>query len=210
MVSKEALPGRADSTLPIGQKKKDEIHVVKIKRIPYGFFERQLWEYFTQFGRVKRVRVARSLKTGNFKGWAYVGFANKEVAEIAAETMNGYLMFEKRLSCHLMDPSKVPKSMKSGPRYVAPPHMRGRAKKEALRRNKNKDVVKEEKAKGRREAAFKSRLDKLKALGIDYDCDTLLPSKTASSTVKCGTERAEKKVKDKSKTSKKRLKKVRD
>ncbi|KAE9417046.1 hypothetical protein Angca_003161, partial [Angiostrongylus cantonensis] len=118
------------------RKKKDEnLHVVKIKGIPYGFFEKQLWEYFTQFGKVVRVRVSRSLKTGNFKGWAFVGFADKEVAEIAAETMNGYLMFEKRLSCHLMDPNKVPKSMKSGPRYIAPPHMRGRAKRDAFRRN---------------------------------------------------------------------------
>uniref|UniRef100_A0A0K0DG19 RRM domain-containing protein n=1 Tax=Angiostrongylus cantonensis TaxID=6313 RepID=A0A0K0DG19_ANGCA len=123
------------------------------------------------------------LKTGNFKGWAFVGFADKEVAEIAAETMNGYLMFEKRLSCHvrsnfhliascltfmydcpvftnvrkdiflqlivfqLMDPNKVPKSMKSGPRYVAPPHMRGRAKRDAFRRNKCKSVLQEERAK---------------------------------------------------------------
>ncbi|VDM57701.1 unnamed protein product, partial [Angiostrongylus costaricensis] len=69
-------------------------------RIENDVFQ-QLWEYFTQFGKVVRVRVSRSLKTGNFKGWAYVGFADKEVAEIAAETMNGYLMFEKRLSCRV-------------------------------------------------------------------------------------------------------------
>ncbi|EPB75876.1 hypothetical protein ANCCEY_05036 [Ancylostoma ceylanicum] len=148
----------------------------------------QLWEYFTQFGKVVRVRVARSLKTGNHKGWAYVGFEDKEVAEIAAETMDGYLMFEKRLSCHesqgkfqIMDPKKVPRSMKSGPRYLAPPHMKGRAKKEALRRNKTKTADQEEKSKARREAAQKRRSDKLKILGVDYGFGST-PSSTSSAT----------------------------
>ncbi|KJH41712.1 hypothetical protein DICVIV_12306 [Dictyocaulus viviparus] len=155
------------------ENKEKEIHVMKIKRIPYGFFEKQLWEYFTQFGKVVRVRVARSVKTGNFKGWAYVGFADKDVAEIAVETMNGYLMFEKRLSCRLMDPKDIPKSMKSGPRLVPPPRMLERAKKHALLQNKTKTSMMENKAKVRRKTAYKRRLNKLRALDIDYDCDTV-------------------------------------
>ncbi|CAJ0597874.1 unnamed protein product [Cylicocyclus nassatus] len=151
------------------EKKEQTLHVVKIKRIPYGLFEKQLWEYFTQFGKVIRVRVARSVKTGNHKGWAYVGFEDKEVAEIAAETMDGYLMFEKRLSCHVMDPKDVPRSMKSGSRYLAPPHLRGKAKKEALLRNTAKPQEQEEKSKSRREASQKKQSNKLKRLGIVYD-----------------------------------------
>ncbi|KIH50795.1 hypothetical protein ANCDUO_19123, partial [Ancylostoma duodenale] len=142
----------------------------------------QLWEYFTQFGKVVRVRVARSLKTGNHKGWAYVGFEDKEVAEIAAETMDGYLMFEKRLSCHLMDPKKVPRSMKSGPRYLAPPHMKGRAKKEALRRNKTKTADQEEKSKTKSTA--KSAIEKSEDKKPDQSEATNAPVK-AQKAVRC-------------------------
>ncbi|VDN28871.1 unnamed protein product [Cylicostephanus goldi] len=149
-MTKRALENKNAQTIgaiKTPEKKEQSLHVVKIKRIPYGLFEKQLWEYFTQFGKVIRVRVARSVKTGNHKGWAYVGFEDKEVAEIAAETMDGYLMFEKRLSCHVMDPKDVPRSMKSGPRYLAPPHLRGKAKKEALLRNTAKPSEQEERNK---------------------------------------------------------------
>ncbi|VDL66706.1 unnamed protein product [Nippostrongylus brasiliensis] len=153
MISKSAAAAEATKSTGKDRKKKKNakkaksLHVIKLKRIPYGLFEKQLWEYFTQFGKVVRVRVARSLKTGNHKGWAYIGFDDKDVAEIAAETMNGYLMFEKRLGCKVMDPKNIPKCMKSGPRYLAPPHMRGRAKKEAVKRNKVKTDEQEEASK---------------------------------------------------------------
>lgn len=38
-------------------------------------------------------------QTGNHKGWAFVLFTDSEVAQLAAEAMDGYLMFEKRLEC---------------------------------------------------------------------------------------------------------------
>ncbi|KAK5968228.1 RRM domain-containing protein [Trichostrongylus colubriformis] len=151
----------------------------------------QLWEYFTQFGKVVRVRVARNVKTGNHKGWAYVGFEDKDVAEIAAETMNGYLMFEKRLSCHVMAPEKIPKSMKSGPRYVAPPHMRGRAKRDALKRNKDKTKEQERKSEARRKAAQKRKLDKLKNLGIEYELDSISTSSKADTSEMKKVEKSE-------------------
>lgn len=40
-----------------------------------------------------------SLQTGACKGFAFVEFACDEVAKIAAETMNNYLMFNKLLKC---------------------------------------------------------------------------------------------------------------
>lgn len=41
------------------------------------------------------------IQTGNAKGWAYILFANSDVAQIAAEAMDGYLMYEKRLTCKI-------------------------------------------------------------------------------------------------------------
>lgn len=42
--------------------------VCYIGHLPHGFFEDQMTGFFSQFGDVERLRVARSKKTGNSKG----------------------------------------------------------------------------------------------------------------------------------------------
>jgi len=84
---------------------------VKLSRIPFGFFEKEMWKYFSQFGRVQRLKLFRSKKTGNSKGFAYIQFAHESVAKIVSETMNNYLMFDKLLKCQLIPGSKVLRSM---------------------------------------------------------------------------------------------------
>lgn len=37
-------------------------NVIRLSNIPYGFFEKELLGYFSQFGRIKRVRVVRNKK----------------------------------------------------------------------------------------------------------------------------------------------------
>lgn len=54
-------------------------------------------KYFKQFGKVTNAKVCRSRITGNSKGFGYVEFKEAEVAKIAADTMNNYLMFKKRI-----------------------------------------------------------------------------------------------------------------
>lgn len=34
--------------------------ILKLEHVPYGFFEKELFGYFSQFGHVVRVRVPRS------------------------------------------------------------------------------------------------------------------------------------------------------
>lgn len=80
--------------------------VVLIQNLPKGFFEDQLKQYFTQYGRVTRLRVARSEITGGSKGFAYIEFKYPEVAKVAAEAMNGYLMFRQRLKTVYIPPDK--------------------------------------------------------------------------------------------------------
>ncbi|PAV72157.1 hypothetical protein WR25_00008 isoform A [Diploscapter pachys] len=143
------------------------IYVLKISSIPYGFFEKQLLKYFLQFGQVIRVRVSRNKKTGNHRGWAYVGFDDKTVAEIAAETMDGYLMFNKRLSCRVMD--APPLCMKSGPRLVSVPSKRGTTIKDAKKRLKQQTEQNETKAQKRRSKSLEAAQLRLKAAGIEYD-----------------------------------------
>lgn len=82
---------------------KDRKGIVFLKNLPHGFFEEQLKKYFEQFGNVTRVRLARSKTTGNSKGYAFVEFEYPEVAAVAAETMDNYLMFK-----HIVKASYIP------------------------------------------------------------------------------------------------------
>lgn len=80
--------------------------VVLIQNLPKGFFETQLKKYFSQYGLVTRLRLARSERTGGSKGYAYVEFKYPDVAQVAAESMNGYLMFRQRLTTVYIPPDQ--------------------------------------------------------------------------------------------------------
>jgi nucleolar protein 15 len=78
-----------------------------IGHIPHGFYEKEMKGYFSQFGKVKRIRLARSKATGKYKGYGFLEFESESVAKIAADTMNNYLMFNKILKCHLIPKEKL-------------------------------------------------------------------------------------------------------
>lgn len=122
---------------------------VVVKHIPFGFFEKELLNYFLQFGTVQRVRVARNKKTGNHKGWAFVLFTNYEVAQLAAEAMDGYLMFEKRLECKVIKNKDFPSCLRKGPRIIPPPLKNATRKRHAKKLNKIQSGWCEEAAKKR-------------------------------------------------------------
>ncbi|GFX95724.1 MKI67 FHA domain-interacting nucleolar phosphoprotein-like [Trichonephila clavipes] len=81
--------------------------VIYIGHIPHGFYEKEMKAYFSQFGKIRRLRVARSKKTGKAKGYAFIEFDSESVAKIAAEAMNNYLFFEKLLKCEFVPADKV-------------------------------------------------------------------------------------------------------
>ncbi|KAM5153252.1 MKI67 FHA domain-interacting nucleolar phosphoprotein [Mantella aurantiaca] len=81
--------------------------VLYIGHIPHLLYEPQLKEYFSQFGTVTRLRLSRSKKTGNSKGYAYIEYECDEVAKIVADTMNNYLFCERLLKCEFVPPEKV-------------------------------------------------------------------------------------------------------
>ncbi|XP_040214213.1 MKI67 FHA domain-interacting nucleolar phosphoprotein isoform X3 [Rana temporaria] len=81
--------------------------IIYIGHIPRLLFEPQLKEYFSQFGTVTRLRLSRSKKTGNHKGYAYIEFECEEVAKIVADTMNNYLFCERLLKCEFVPLEKV-------------------------------------------------------------------------------------------------------
>ena len=77
--------------------------VIYIGHLPWGFEENALKKYFNQFGEITRLIVPRSKKSGRTHGYAFIEFKNYEVAEIAANTMNNYLLFDRILKCNIIE-----------------------------------------------------------------------------------------------------------
>ncbi|XP_029314217.1 MKI67 FHA domain-interacting nucleolar phosphoprotein [Cottoperca gobio] len=139
--------------------------VVYVSHLPHGLFEPQLKSYFEQFGKVLRLRLSRSKKTGGSKGYAFIEFDCDEVAKIVAETMNNYLMGERLIKCHVIPPEKVHEKLFVGsqrefkkPSYPAVTRYNKTHTEEEVTKLKDKLL--------RKEAKLRKRLA---AHGIDYD-----------------------------------------
>ncbi|GAB2233625.1 hypothetical protein Droror1_Dr00002851 [Drosera rotundifolia] len=81
--------------------------VLYIGRIPHGFYEDEMRGFFKQFGRIKRLRIARNRKTGRSKHYGFIEFEYPEVVKIVAESMHNYLLFEHMLQVQLVPPERV-------------------------------------------------------------------------------------------------------
>ncbi|KPL93591.1 RNA-binding protein-like protein 1 [Sarcoptes scabiei] len=77
----------------------NERGVMMIKNFPHGFYEKEMYKYFSQFGKITRLKIIRSRKTGKPKNYGFIEFRFRDVAKIAAETMNNYLMFDHIVKC---------------------------------------------------------------------------------------------------------------
>jgi len=86
---------------------KGETGVIYIGHLPWGFDEKGVKKYFEQFGTITRIMLPRSSKSGRVKGYGFVEFDTMEVAEVAAKTMNNYILFDRMLICNVVsDTSK--------------------------------------------------------------------------------------------------------
>ncbi|XP_031725869.1 MKI67 FHA domain-interacting nucleolar phosphoprotein isoform X2 [Anarrhichthys ocellatus] len=154
--------------------------VVYVGHLPHGLFEPQLKSYFEQFGKVLRLRLSRSKKTGGSKGYAFIEFDCDEVAKIVAETMNNYLMGERLIKCHLVAPEKVHEKLFVGSqREFKKPSLPAVAR--YNKTHTEEEVTKMKDKLLRKEAKLRKRLA---AHGIDYDFPgfaTQVPQKKKSS-----------------------------
>eukprot|EP00960_Hanusia_phi_P069400 767083-Hanusia_phi.AAC.8 len=55
--------------------------VIYVGHIPRGFYKEQQYQFFSQYGKVTRVRLARNKKTGAYKGYGWVEFDDAAVAD---------------------------------------------------------------------------------------------------------------------------------
>lgn len=148
--------------------------VIYIGHIPHGFYEDQMREYFSQFGKVTRIRLSRNKKTGKSKHYAFVEFGNAEVAEIAAQTMNGYMMFTQRLDTHIMKEEDLHPELFKGANQKFKALPRQRLERERLALPKSAEQAKKnlDRLQGRDE----KRRRKLEEAGIEYEFEGFVPA----------------------------------
>ncbi|CAI6095324.1 unnamed protein product [Clonostachys chloroleuca] len=79
-----------------------EAGIIYVGRIPHGFYEHEMKQYFSQFGTVTQIRLSRNKKTGASKHFAFIEFAEASTAEIVAKTMDNYLLFGHILKCKVL------------------------------------------------------------------------------------------------------------
>ncbi|KAK3321040.1 hypothetical protein B0T19DRAFT_403633 [Cercophora scortea] len=145
--------------------------VVYLGSIPHGFYEHQIRDYFSQFGAITKLRVVRSKKTGASRHRAFLEFADAEVADIAARTMDKYLLFGHILQAKVVPTGQVHPNLFKGcnRRFKAVPwnKMAGKQLERALPESKwQGKITKEE----QRRAA---RAEKLKEIGYEFEAPAL-------------------------------------
>lgn len=160
--------------LPTAQKNKTEKKTKKrgilyIGRLPQGFEEAEIEKYFKQFGNIVNVRVARNKKTGNSKHYGFLEFDSFEVAEIAQETMNNYLIFNHILKCQLIGEEEESEKIKelfknSDKKFKKIPWVHI-----AKRKFENRTAKQYKELQAKHDNKKKQRMEKLKQAGISFD-----------------------------------------
>lgn len=150
--------------------------VVYLGHIPHGFYEEQMKGFFSQFGTVSRLRLARNRKTGRSKHFAFIEFEHREVAEVVAKAMHGYLLYSKILECRVLKPEEVHAKTFSV-RPVNPNRPIDQLRNSERKRfNQPRSAEQLEKLAGRRSAKARQRERQWAKAGIDYDFEGVSPA----------------------------------
>lgn len=154
-----------------GKGGKEDKGVVYIGRIPHGFYERQMHEYFGQFGDISRLRLSRNKKTGQSKHFAFIEFADESTAEYVVKSMNNYLLFGHLLKCRIVPNAQVHDDLfkGAGKRYKAIPSNKIEANKLKKPLSEGEWATKISIENSKRAQKAK----KLSALGYDFDAPQL-------------------------------------
>lgn len=138
---------------------------IYLGHIPPGFFELEMKRFFSQFGRVTRLRLSRSKHTGRSKGYAFIEFELEEVAKVVAETMNNYLFYERLLKCEFLEPERVHPATFYGANRIFTKPIRF----EVLRYNKEKNKLQLQRMCSKLLSKPRRLRKKMATHGINYD-----------------------------------------
>ena len=99
----------------------NESTVIYLGHIPHGFYERQMYTFFGQFGKVSKVKLFRNPKTKKSRGYAYLKFELPEVASEVSAAMNGYFLQDRKLKCEIVPLDRQHEGMFLPPKKSALP-----------------------------------------------------------------------------------------
>lgn len=155
------------------QQKEQRRGVICVKHIPHGFYEEEMKKYFSQFGTVTNLRLSRSGKTGGSRGYAFIEFLSEDVAKIVADTMDGYLFFNKILKCHVIPRERVHEGLFRHFRYPFP------LRKEVVRtvHNRRRTAESEKRSAHRRLATLERTKAQLRKMGVRCNFVPEVPTK---------------------------------
>mmetsp|Transcript_21033 Transcript_21033/g.30380 ORF Transcript_21033/g.30380 Transcript_21033/m.30380 type:complete len:177 (-) Transcript_21033:78-608(-) len=140
----------------------DDSCVVYLGHIAHGFYETELRKFFSQFGKVKRLKLFRNKKTLASRGHAFIEFENSSTAETVAEALDGYFLSDRQLVCHVVPTSKHHEGMFLPPK----PQATTEESEESAPVGDENEVS--EKTISRATRRQKQKQERLKELGIDY------------------------------------------
>ena len=148
---------------------------VYLGRIPHGFYEHEMRQYFKQFGDITQLRLSRNRKTGNSKHYAFIQFASADVAEIVSKTMDSYLLFGHILKCKVVPEEQVHASLWEGAnkRFKKVPWN----KMEGRKLNAGLDEAGWEKRNETETKRREEKKEKLKAIGYEFEAPKLKSAK---------------------------------
>ncbi|KAH0466574.1 hypothetical protein IEQ34_003812 [Dendrobium chrysotoxum] len=211
------LEGVQTTKLP-EEEEEDKATVLYIGHIPHGFYEEQMegeannfvkaffgicsvilcssvscWNitgFFKQFGKVKRLRIARNRKTGKSKHYGFLEFENPAVAKVVANEIHNYLLFEHNLQIHLIPSEKIHPKLWKGVGKTHVPHRW--IEMERKRHNKERTTKEYQSlVQGilKRDAKRRKRI---KDAGIEYECPGFVGNiQTANKKIKFADEEEE-------------------
>lgn len=141
--------------------------VLYVAHLPWGTNEALIKKYFEQFGTISRFILPRSKHTGRIKGYSFIEYESMEIAKIAANTMNNFILFDRIIKCDVIsDKSRYNKIFRRWKRqykffnkynrFVTERNKKKSAKE--LKENVERYIEKENK-----------KREKLQELGINYD-----------------------------------------
>lgn len=152
-------------------KKDDKPGVVYVGRIPHGFYEHEMKEYFKQFGPILKIRLSRNKKTGASRHIAWIQFESSTVAEIVAKTMDNYLLFNHILKVKVVPDEQLSANIWKGAnkRFKKIPWNRMEARKLAEAQPEHVWEKRNEREQRKRD----KKAEKMKAIGYEFEVPKL-------------------------------------
>ncbi|KAI7351004.1 hypothetical protein KC320_g5239 [Hortaea werneckii] len=141
--------------------------IIYIGRLPHGFYEPQLRGYFSQFGEILHLRLARNRKSGKSQHYAFIEFASLAVAEIVAKSMDKYLMFGHILQVRIVPREQVKENIFDGATRRRKPVPRNRLEGRKLSHGREREVW--DRKVEREEKRRAGKQEKLRELGYEFE-----------------------------------------